>query len=178
MASDYPNNPGYQQSQQGYQQPQQGYQQPQQGFQQPYNPGYQQPAYQQEYQYPGVPNYEEEEYVPAENGRGKFSMIGGIITFVVMNVPAFLCVASFEDHDEDLGIAALVGFIVLFIFSIFTLIAGCRGLRISPKAKAIVGLVFSIVNLISAIICIILCFVAIEAASSYHSYTPYYYYGY
>lgn len=170
-----------QQPQQGFNQ---GYQQP--GYQQP---SYQQPSYQQHYQqpqyqsqYPSQEMYYEEEMPTQGSGKSVFSLVGGIIAFVVSYISAILAMIGLDEYrrssGEEMAITSLVVSIACLILSIFTLIAGIKGKKSVSPGKAITGMVFSIQNIISFVVIIIMAIVALVMHNDYVSSSYYYYYGY
>lgn len=118
---------------------------------------------------------------PAEvptNPKGKFSFIWGIVGCAV-SVVLYIASIALMGAGAAIGssmtpwiIVTLVISIAFLILSIFTLIAGIKGIRINPRTKAIIGTAFSGQNLLMFIVITVICFIALAASNiSSSSYT-------
>lgn len=131
--------------------------------------------------YPDMPQLEpqQEQYQEIDkelqstptNPKGKFSFVWGIVSCAVSLV---LYILSIFSINQISGLQALsyVCFglaIAFFILSIFTLIAGIKGIRINPRTKAIIGTAFSGQNILVFFIIIIISLVSILTYCSHDS---------
>ncbi len=132
-------------------------------------------------QYPDMPQQEPQQNQYQEfdqelqstptNPKGKFSFVWGIVSCAVSLVLYILSIFSMYHISglQALSYVCLVLAIGFFILSIFTLIAGIKGIRTDPRTKAIIGTAFSGQNILVFFIIIIISIVSICTYCSHDS---------
>ena len=131
-------------------------------------------------QYPDMPQQEQQEqYQEAyqevqstpTNPKGKFSFVWGITSCAVSLVLYILSIISMYPNSglHALSYVCLILSIGFLVLSIFTLIAGIKGIRINPRTKAIIGTAFSGQNILAFILIIILSIISIGANYVYNN---------
>lgn len=120
--------------------------------------------------------YQEQQPTPT-NPKGKFSFVWGIVSCTVSLVLYILSIISisvipfWNMHVTSYVCLALgLGFLIL---SIFTLIAGIKGIHTNPRTKAIIGTAFSGQNILIFFIIIIISIISICTHSAYDNGMPF-----
>lgn len=114
--------------------------------------------------------YPEQQSTPT-NPKGKFSFVWGIVSCAVSLVLYILSILSVIPIESMHVISYVcltlgIGFLIL---SIFTLIAGIKGIHTNPRTKAIIGTAFSGQNILVFFIIIIISIISICTHSTYDS---------